>query len=180
MESYIILLRGINVSGQKKIKMAELRGNITGAGFLDVQTYIQSGNILLKSESDEQTINKAIAELILKNYGYKVSVMVFSQKEFRDIIEANPFSKTDGIDITKLHVTLLQELPKPESVELISGFKDANNEFVIDGKTIYLHCPDGYGKVKINNTFFEKKLKTSATTRNWKTMNTLLEMCINL
>ncbi len=176
METYIILLRGINVSGQKKIKMAEFRDLILEAGFQNVQTYIQSGNILLKSDSGEKSIAQSIEELIFKHYGYNVSVLVFSKEYFKEIMEANPFTKIGRIDTTKLHVTLLHELPSSEAAEALNGFKDGNNEFIIDGKTIYLYCPDGYGKVKINNTFFEKKLKSIATTRNWKTMNTLLEM----
>jgi uncharacterized protein (DUF1697 family) len=92
------------------------------------------------------------------------------------LIAINPFVKKENIDPKKLHVTFLLALPKKENVENINKSDFSPDEFIIEGKEIYLHIPESYGETKLSNTFFENKLKITATTRNWNTVNKLLEM----
>lgn len=139
-------------------------------------TYIQSGNIVFKSEEkDTLKLEAIIADFIEKQYGFTVPVLVLTQAQVATIIAENPFC--DGQkDITKLHVTILDDIPKKELLDSTRDEKFQSDEFTINGKIIYLYCPDGYGMTKFSTMFFEKKLGVTATTRNWKTMNAILEL----
>ena len=178
METYISILRGINVSGQKKIKMADLKALYEKLGFQDVQTYIQSGNVVFKSLKTKKTAlkNKIEAE-ISKQYGFDVPLQILEHKELSLVFENNPFIRRNK-DINKLYVTFLENLPENENILAISNIQSGDDEFIVDGKVIYVFCPNGAGHTKFSNIFFEKKLKTIATTRNWKTVSRLLELSI--
>lgn len=169
MKTYIVLLKGINVGGQKKIKMADLKLLLEKAGFGEIRTYIQSGNLIFKSTMDSQEIAERIHQIIKHNYGFEMELIILTKDNLDQILSNNPFVSIVK-DISKLHVTLLREHPDNDKVTQIRDYEDEPNEFVIRDNLIYLYCPDGYGRVKINNTFFERKLKVGATTRNWKTM----------
>lgn len=174
-QTYIILLRGINVGGHKKIKMTELKTLLEKAGFEAVRTYIQSGNIVLQwAGTDENELASSIGALIQKEYGFEVQVMARTVTEWAATIKAQPF---ESEDYKKLHITFLAAVPAQEKVEKINPNDFLPNDaFKIVGRAVYLHCPNGYGNSKLTNDFWEKKLKLSATTRNWKTSLTLLEM----
>ena len=170
MQTYIAILRGINVSGQKIIKMAELRDHLGSLGFSNLATYIQSGNIVFQSAMlDNHVLEDKIHQKIKANYGFDVPVFVRSQEEWQYMVEQNPFLTRKGIELNKLHVTILGVSPTSKSVEGIDATAYLPDEYVVSGPTVYVYCPNGYGKTKLNNTFFEKKLNTPATTRNWKT-----------
>lgn len=176
MKTYISLLRGINVSGQNKIKMIDLIQVYENVGFNQVKTYIQSGNVVFQSNNSAIDAERTIRDNIEMNIGYKVPVMVISKEELDTTIALNPFIRSGISDIKSLHLTRLGDKPEIDKIKDISAFKDGENQFRIEGENIYLYCPNGYGKVKINNTFFEKKLNILATTRNWKTILALAEM----
>jgi len=174
---YIILLRGINVSGKNKIKMADLRATLEVMNFANIQTYIQSGNIILETEEMPNTeLSERIKNQIKTTFDYDVPTLALRLGEWCEIFENNPFLQKRNEDITKLHVTLLAELPDSELVKTIKDFQHKADEFQIVGKNIYLFCPEGYGRTKLTNNFFERKLKVAATTRNWKTMTKLMEL----
>ncbi len=177
METYITLLRGINVSGQKKIKMTDLKTLYEKLGFQDVQTYIQSGNVVFKSaKNKKKVLRDNIEQEISKVYGFFVPVHVLEFSELKTVFINNPFVNNRKEDISKLHVTFLDDIPKNENISTLSGIQYADDEFVVDKTIIYVFCPNGYGRTKLNNNFFEKKLKTTATTRNWKTIGKLIEL----
>ena len=171
MQTYISLLRGINVSGSKKIKMIELKALYEKLKFVDVQTYIQSGNVIFKSKKSESAIIKTIYNGLQKEWGYDVTIVLKTLEDVKKVISNNPFLKEYGDDIKKLYVTFLEKLPAKELVDQLKDFKSNNDQFIIKGTTIYVFTPDGYGTTKINNGFFEKKLKVGATTRNWNSIN---------
>ncbi len=178
MQTFIAILRGINVSGQKKILMADLKKLFEDLKFSEVQTYIQSGNVVFKSAaklSDIQLAQK-IEKAIQEKYNFTVPVITRTKEEIERVITESPFVKNKQIDLKKLHVTFLSELPKKENVESINKSEFSPDEFFIKGKEIYLHIPESYGETKLSNKFFENKLKVTATTRNWNTVNKLLEM----
>src|SRR6266849_3285037 len=111
MPAYVAMLRGINVSGHKPIKMEDLRAVCSDLGFRDVDTYVQSGNIVLQSSLENPTIiSKRIGAKIIESFGFEVSVIVRTSKEMRNVISNNPFLKENGIDSSKLHVTFLSEI----------------------------------------------------------------------
>lgn len=177
MGKYIAILRGINVSGQKKIKMDELRLLMQELKLKNVQTYIQSGNLIFEySKVIDFELAKKIGEKIYQNYGFQVPVITRTLSEWKYVFDNNPFLKDRNEDISKLHVTFLADNPQQEYLDKIKELNYPPDEFIIAGKHIYLFCPNGYGITKFSNTFFENKLKVTATTRNVKTVKTVLDL----
>lgn len=174
---YIALLRGINVGGQKKIKMIDLKNMFESLNFINVKTYIQSGNVIFDYDTIE-TIKLAnqIEKKINETFGFLVKTIIRTNEELRDIVNNNPFVKEPNIELDKLHVTIMLDIPEPSTVMFLDVKKEENEKFLIISRDVYLYCPNGYGRTKLNNAMFEKKLKTVATTRNWKTLNNLLEI----
>jgi uncharacterized protein (DUF1697 family) len=171
MYTFISLLRGINVSGQKSIRMPELKALYESLGFSYVNTYVRSGNVVFDcTDYDAVRIGRAIEMEIERCFGFPVSVFLRDRDDFQRIIDGNPYIDPRNEDPSKLHVTFLSNSPPAEianSLKIPPGIED---ESVLCGKEIYLICPHGYGRTKLSNSFFERKLKVLATTRNWKTV----------
>ncbi len=181
MTNYIAILRGINVSGKNIIKMAEFRELLSELDFENINTYIQSGNIVFTYKKENAgKLEEIIKNKIKEHYNYDVPVLVREAAYFNSIINNNPFLKGREEDTKFLHVTYLSEKPKIENIEKTNALDFPPDEFIINENKVFVFCPNGYGKTKINNTFFEKKLGVSATTRNWKTTLKLLEMVENI
>ena len=177
MDTYIAMLRGINVSGQKKIKMADLVSHLNELNFEQVSTYIQSGNIVFKYQSTEKgRLEGMISAKILEKYKFEVPTIVRTPDEFMSVIDKNPFLKQSDKPTDRQYITFLGSQPDEVNIEKLATYDYAPEEFILDGLDIYFYSPKGYGKAKMNNNFFENKLKVAATTRNWKTVNKLLEM----
>jgi uncharacterized protein (DUF1697 family) len=177
MSAYISLIRGINVSGQKKIKMDELRKLYEDLNFKNVRSYIQSGNILFDDKSKNQNeLAKKIEKKISEHFGYDVSLFVLTPDELKDIRNKNPFVNRKDVDLSRLYVTVLLDKPDNNLTKKINSADYHPDEFIITDKTIYLYCPVSYGNSKLSNNFFENKLKVIATTRNWNTVNELIKM----
>ena len=176
MPTYIALLRGINVSGQKKIKMADLRTHLSELAYADIRTYIQSGNIVFSSPLREIPVLEAqIVEKIQEKYGFDVPVMIREPKDFTSVLERNPMP-AERYDHKRLYATFLDEEPASEKLQKLAEVDYSPEEYIVDGRMIYFYSPHGYGRAKMNNNFFEQKLKVKATTRNWNTVNKLLVM----
>jgi len=181
MTTYIALLRGINVSGKKKIKMADLRSHLAELNLQNIKTYIQSGNILFKSaETNQAVLEQQIKNKIEEKYGFDVPVMVKLATDFQRVIENNPFAKDESNDIKCMHITFLGSVPVQEQIDHLATYNYPSEEYVLEDKDIYFYAPNGYGRAKMTNNFFEKKLKVRATTRNWKTVNKLFVMANEL
>ena len=146
-------------------------------GFINIYTYIQSGNIMFQyKKSEPADLEKKIKDAIFNEFGFDVPVLVKDIDEIQNILKNNPFIKKKDVDLTKLHVTLLSQLPEQSAINKLKESNFLPDEFIVSGKTIYLYCPNEYGKTKLNNNFFENKLKVTATTRNWKTINELIKI----
>jgi uncharacterized protein (DUF1697 family) len=179
MPTYIAMLRGINVSGHKIIKMEQLRASFTAMGFSNTKTYIQSGNIIFEASNDSTaSISKKIGQRILGDFGFSVPVTLKTAKEMEQIIKRNPFPRMPAIDHSKLHVTFLDDDPPKNALEQLLPLASKPEQLRTIGQEIFLYCPNGYGNTKLSNTAIEKKLSVGATTRNWKTVNTLLAMAL--
>ena len=178
MPTFISILRGINVSGQKQIKMADLKALYETLNLKQVTTYIQSGNVVFSSNKKISTkvVETEIESAIKKHYGFDVPVLLRSHTEWKTTIKNNPFAKDADKDVSKMHVVYLANKPDLSSIEKLENAKQVSEEFQITGNQVYLYCPNGYGKTKLSNNFLEKVLKTTATTRNWKTVNKLQEI----
>jgi uncharacterized protein (DUF1697 family) len=177
MTTYIALLRGINVSGHRMINMEELKKVLASLNFKNLRTYIQSGNIIFETEkTDPLFLEKQIGEKILNHFGFLVPVIIRSREEMEKIFMNNPFILKRNEPAGKLHVTFLPVKPDLDLLKKLEEYRFLPDEFVISGKEVYLFCPGGYGRTKLSNQFFESKLKITVTTRNWKTVETLLNM----
>jgi len=175
--TYVCFIRGINVGGHKIVKMEALRRSFEKAGFQGVQTYVQSGNVIMKAPKQPAAALEAkIAKQILKDFGYEVTVVVRSAEEIEKVLRANPFLKDASNDASKFQVTFLSEAPEETGVKLLGKIPGGLDRYECCGQEIYLYCPGGYGETKFSNNALEKALSRKATTRNWSTVNKLHEM----
>ena len=177
MKTYISMLRGINVSGQKKIRMAELKSLYESLALENVQSYLQSGNMVFDSEEGDTTkLRESIEAQIEVTYGYSVPILIRTRDDFRRLIESKSFAKERSWNPSRVMVTFLYEPPGQSKLDSLSIPENETCKFVMEEGVIFLYCPDGYGRSKLSNNFFEKKLDVIATTRNWKTVGALYEM----
>lgn len=177
MKTYIAFLRGINVSGKHKIPMAILKELLVGQGLKEVKTYIQSGNVLFKSERDNtKELEKLLSAAILDHFKFNIPVVVKTVEQVKEILNQNPF-KTDDENLQKQnYFVLLNNWPNQEDTEKLTLEVYANEEFLVTNNCVYLKCNAGYGKAKLNNNLIERKLNVLATTRNYRTMNKILAL----
>ena len=148
--------------------MKDLRKALNMSGFKNVQTYIQSGNIVLESDKLAKEVAEEISEIIQKKFGYEIPSFVYTQKEWKDIIENCPYQEGEK----KVYFTFLEKVPKVKEIEVKKAETD---EFTIIDNRVYLSCLS-YGKTKLSNNLFENKLKVKATSRNYRTTLKLLDM----
>ncbi|PRX56477.1 DUF1697 domain-containing protein [Flagellimonas meridianipacifica] len=175
MKKHIALLRGINVGGHKKIKMAELREVLSCNGFQEVQTYIQSGNIIFQTKSQTSLeLAKKIKQLIEDKFGFQVPVLVITAGELRNLLDNNPFAEKPEKNL--MFFTLLKTTPDSEKVSDFKKYQFENENFHFTENCVYLSFSDNYRNSKLNNNFIENKLGVEATTRNLKTMEKLQEL----
>ena len=177
---YISLLRGINVSGQKKIKMIDLMSLYEKLGFENVLTYIQSGNVIFDSKEKNKAVLKSkIENTIENNYQFHVPVEIRTNREISKIIGDCPFGSVDLVkDGTIVLLTFLSSTPEKSNINDLLKYVVLPEQLVVKGKEVYIYCPNGYGKSKLNNNFIEKKLGVGATTRNWKSVHKLYELSL--
>ena len=181
MNTYIALLRGVNVSGKNRIKMAELKEELIGKDFAAVRTYIQSGNLIFKHpEASNSTIATKIQALIYDRFGHSVEVWVRERSKFKQLAELNPYGVRDEQERSRIYFVFLMDEPSAKLVEELDSQDYQNEEFSISQECIYLLCHAGYGQAKCNNNFFEQRLKLSATTRNHRTVQTLLDISADI
>lgn len=178
MNTKIAFLRGINVGGKRKILMADLKLMCEKLGLESVKTYIQSGNIIFKSEKNNCDLENEIEKNIFDNFGFEVPVIVRTKKEIENSINKNPFFDKEA-DTKQLFLTFLKEKPNKEFVEKILTYSPVPDKFKIENNNVFLFCEGKYHDSKLTNNFFEKQLNVSATTRNWKTVLKLSELSKN-
>jgi uncharacterized protein (DUF1697 family) len=175
---YVSLLRGINVGGHKRIKMDKLRQSFEALGFEEVKTFIQSGNVVFKTgKLSTTTLSKNIEGRILDDFGFSVSVVTRTADEMRERVEKNPFLRERGIDPEKLHVVFLSEAPASDALKKFADLAIPPDQSRCVGKEIYLYLPNGVAQSFWMKTPIDRLLSVVTTTRNWKTVNTLHQMC---
>src|SRR6266700_1107293 len=170
------MMRGINVGGQKIIRMENLRASFEALGFRRVRSYVQSGNVIFEAAKTLDNLSVIIGKKILGDYGFSVPVILRTADEVKKIVSGNPFLNEKGIDSSKLHVTFLSAVTSEAALAKLDTLNENPDQFRIKGREVYLYCPNGYGRIKLSNAAFEKLLSVEATTRNWKTVNKLVEM----
>lgn len=172
----LALLRGINVSGQKLIKMAELRELLEKNGFRKVNTYIQSGNVVFLSPAEPSALSEQLHRLFLDHYGWDIPTLVTTGAEWESLAQANPFLSHADAEAKYLYVHLLGKEPNPEAWNALDLETYGPEEAVWKGRAIYAYMPNGYGKAQLLQGFWEKKLRVAVTSRNLNTVEKLREM----
>lgn len=172
MTTYVALLRGINVGGRNKVPMADLKTLVTDLGHTDVSTYVQSGNVILSSTAGAAAVSTGIEQGIRRELGLDVDVVVRTRPQLAKIAAGNPF---DGSD-TYVHVVFLAARPSAGSVRVLDPDGSPPDQFVVAGKEIFVHYPNGSGRSKLSASYFESKLGVRGTARNFNTVNKLLAL----
>lgn len=174
---HLALLRGINVSGHNMIKMEALKSLLEAIQFQNIKTYIQSGNVFVETEEENpQSVGFTIKQEIFKQYGYDVPVIVISQSDLEKCLTNNPFFKEKDIDTKKLYVAFISKELNNNALNDLKMSQFKPDEAFIEGNRIYMKLETGAAKTKLTQKYIEKKLNVNATSRNWNTVNKLLEM----
>lgn len=170
------LLRAINVGGNNILPMKALAKIFADAGCRDVQTYIQSGNVVFTAPSKIlKKLPETIADAIRSEFGFRPPVIVRSHHELAALIKTNPFLKSNEADRT-LHVAFLSTVATNEAIAKLDPQRCAPDRFHVIGKDMYLHMCSGLGRTKLTNAWIDSKLETISTVRNWNTVLKLHEM----
>jgi uncharacterized protein (DUF1697 family) len=174
VNTFIGLLRGINVGGNNRLPMADLVKLLEKLGLRDIQTHIQSGNVIFRSErTNVSELAREISESIGQRHGFTPYVLLLSAKEFNAALAANPFPEAQD-EPKSLHLFFLNAAPKKPDLKLLEGVKTENEQFALKGKVFYLHAPDGIGRSKLAAK--DWGWGVTMTARNWRTVSTLRDM----
>ncbi len=181
MSAFICLLRGVNVGGNKMLKMDALKALCGSLRLKDASTYLQSGNVVFRSdETDRAVVVRRLEEGIRKSLGLQVKVILRTSAELKKVIAANPFAEGPERNPRALLVAFLNGDLGKEAKALLSELKAASEEIHFGSRELYLYLPDGIAGSKLSNALTEKKLGVNVTARNWNTVNALLRMAEDL
>lgn len=176
MQTHLVLLAGINVSGHNMIKMDALKKALEKSGFKNVVTYIQSGNVFIDSDEDAPTIAFKMKQEIFNSFGHDVPCIVVSKAELASCFTSNMFLKEKEVDTKKLYVAFVAKELHSGAISDLKMSTVKPDEAQIDATKIYLKYNTGAGKTKLDQRYIKKKLNTAVTIRNWNTVSKLLEM----
>jgi uncharacterized protein (DUF1697 family) len=173
---YVALLRGVNVGGKNLLPMKDLAGIFAEAGCKDVRTYIQSGNVIFSAPASAlKGLPGLITDRIAKRFGYRVPVILRTAQQLARTLSDNPFLRAGEAEKT-LHVYFLADLPDARAVGDLDIDRSPPDSFRVSDREIYLHVPNGMGRTKLTNAYFDSKLSTTSTARNWATVLKLFEL----
>lgn len=179
MPVYVSMLRAVNVGGHAPIKMDALRELYRSLGFEDPTTYLQSGNVIFRTKSaNESTLSKKIGAAIAKKFGVQPEVILRSVGEMEDVVAANPFAKRKDVDPAKLHVSFYVSAPDGEHREKIAAIK-CPEELHLVGRELYIYFPDGAGRSKLP-PILARTVKIPTTARNWNSVTKMLEIALQM
>ena len=172
----VALLRGVNVSDKHPLPMNDLAAMFVDAGCGDVQTYIKSGNVVCQaSQGLARRVPALVTAAIAARLGFRAPVVTRSADELYQIVRHNPLLRA-GMDAAALHVVFLADLPVAAKLATLDPNRSPPDVYAVRGREIYLHCPNGVARTKLTNEYFDTKLATRSTMRNWRTVLRLLEL----
>ena len=181
MPAAISLLRGVNVGGHHKIKMEELRELYESLGLRQAQTYVQSGNVVFRTDARDFTrLSKRIADGIEERFAFRPGVILRTAADLRGVIAANPFASRRDLDPSRLLVQFLASEPPPDARERILRIESEPEEVRMAGRELYIYYLNGMARPKVAWSVIERILQTPCTSRNWNTVRKLLEMAESL
>jgi uncharacterized protein (DUF1697 family) len=177
--THVALLRGVNLSGKNRLPMKDLAVIFTEAGCQNVHTYIQSGNVIFSAGCKLAVrLPGLITAEIARRFEFRTQIILRTGEEMREVIANNPFVKA-AVAEQELHVMFLAELPDSRDVDRLDKHRSPPDEFIVRGREIYLRLPNGMGRTKLGNSYFDSKLRTTSTARNWRTVLKLAEMMLS-
>ena len=178
MTQYISLLRGINVGGNRKIKMADLKALYESLNLTDIITYIQSGNVIFKTERDDKKyLQTMIEQAIEQKFGFNVAVDIRTVDEFIQAFKALPFTDINiDEDGSKVLISFLSQQPTDVHITALLAVVKAPEQLLVINDCAYSYYPNGCGRSKLTNVVIEKKLALNATARNIKTVAKLIAL----
>jgi uncharacterized protein (DUF1697 family) len=175
MGTYVVLLRGINLAGHRRVAMAALRDVLSSSGYDDVRTYVQSGNVVLRSGSAEKALTAAVQRRLSDAFGFDIGIFVRSAAQLADVVANNPFL-SPGVDHGRqLHVAFLEGVPGRRALAALDPHRAPPDELHARGREVYVWAPNGIGPSKVLHGL-DRILETSMTVRNWRTVTALLDM----
>ncbi|HUJ85309.1 MAG TPA: DUF1697 domain-containing protein [Burkholderiales bacterium] len=179
MSAFVALLRGVNVAGSRRVGMEALRASFEALGNTEVESYLQSGNLVFSStQEDSHALADALEARLAADLGQEVNALVLPAKEFDEIVRANPLAPRAAKAGGMYHATFLfRHVPETLFAEQQLPLQEGEKAALV-GRVVYLYCPNGYGKSGLTNAFFEKALGSRATTRNWRTVRALQALCV--
>lgn len=175
MPVQVAFLRGINLGSHNRISMPELRECLAEAGFDDVRTYLQSGNVVLSSQAPPEELARTCKREIAARFGLEIDVIVRTRDELAKVIKHNPFAQV-AVDPKRYQVSFLAAKPKVDAVAKMQAAVVEPEQFVVIGREAYAWHPNGIGRSKLWNQLAGRRLGVAATARNWTTVTKLLEM----
>lgn len=175
MKSWIALLRGINVGGHNKVPMAELREACGEAGFVDVATYIQSGNVALRADGSARKVAERLRALLTERFDVDVPVVLRSVGDVERVATSNPYLE-EGVAEKELHVGFFLDRPRAARLADLPEQPPGRESFRVVGAEVYLHYPDGLGRSKLTSAWLDRAFGTTVTVRNWRTVNKLVDL----
>jgi uncharacterized protein (DUF1697 family) len=174
--TYAALLRGVNVGGKNKLPMKDLCAMFSSLGCADVVSYIQSGNVVFRADKRLlRTIAGSIQEGIAGRFGFQSPVILRSHEELAEVVRGNPYAERTG-DEKALYVMFLADHPAGEQTKSLDPDRSAPDEYIVRGRDIYMYLIKGAATTRLTNAYFDSRLKTVSTSRNWRTVLTLCEM----
>ena len=177
MPTWIALLRAINVGGRNMVSMPQLRKALEADGFADVRSYVQSGNIVVRSSRrSANSVGKQIGGLIEREFGFAVPVVMRTPGELAEVIEANPFPDAAAERPKLLHVTFLDTDPDADGVDAIHSDDLTRDVCRVIGRQLYVDYVDGVHGSKLTLPYFSRRLGVDGTARNWRTVLALAEL----
>lgn len=175
MNTYIALFRGINVGGHNKLLMKDLRDLMSDLGYQNIDTYIQTGNVVFQSEdNDKQNLSGRISSAVEEHHGFKPKVLVLELEEIEEAIENNPFPEAE-VEPKSLHLNFLASEPENPDLEFLEEYKKESERFELTGRMFYLYAPEGIGRSKLADKT-GKALGVPMTGRNWRTVQKIMEL----
>ncbi|TCZ80145.1 DUF1697 domain-containing protein [Paenibacillus albiflavus] len=174
MTIYVALLRAINVSGHNMIKMAELKSMLESMGLQQIQTYIQSGNVVFEAKGDAETLRLQIEDQIKLTFQLTIDVIIRTADELRQIITECPYDENTLPEGAGIHVSFIQSTPPQDRAALLSNIEEELDKCHLVGRDLYLLLHKGVKNSKVLSA--SAKLRVPATVRNWRTVNKLLAM----
>jgi uncharacterized protein (DUF1697 family) len=171
----IALLRGINLGSRRRVSMPELRALLEGAGYEDVRTYVQSGNVVLTSDVDPDELARELERLIADGLGVETQVVVRTRDELAAVVAHNPLAEV-AENPKRYQVTFLDGDPDPERVADLERLRHESERMVVEGREVYAWLPEGVQNSKLWRALADGRLGVTATARNWNTVAKLLEM----